>query len=180
MCRVGGVKKRDTLCKSEFGASDSVAECVGGLATVSLDVRVVHRDGSGWGFACGCGARSANGSGVFWWALPSVCLHDATWADSQYLWSFAVIKQWDLCTPRAVADIGQWGSGHVAPVVAGIAVAIIIVMPILIDLIMMIIIDSMYMIIIIVCNCGTPRWTHGGIPGKRVRRQETRMGCCIN
>ena len=40
---MGGVEKRDTLCKSESGASDSVAECVGGLATVSLDVRVVRR-----------------------------------------------------------------------------------------------------------------------------------------
>ena len=96
MCRVGGVEKRETLCKSESGASDSVAECVGGLATVSLDVRVVHRDGSGWGFACGCGARGANGSGVFWWALPSVCLHDATLADSQYFLLDSLIQQWGL------------------------------------------------------------------------------------
>ena len=44
---MGGVEKRETLCKVEFGASDSVAESVGALATVSLDVRVVRRDGSG-------------------------------------------------------------------------------------------------------------------------------------
>ena len=62
MCRVGGVEKRDTLCKSESGPSHSVVECVGGLATVSLDVRVLRRDGSGWGFGCGCGTRSASWS----------------------------------------------------------------------------------------------------------------------
>ena len=79
---MGGVEKRDTLCKSESGASDSVAESAGALATVSLDVRVVRRDGSSGGFGCGCGARSAKGWGTFGEAVASLCPHHASCADS--------------------------------------------------------------------------------------------------
>ena len=119
MCRVGGVEKRETLCKSEFGASDSVAESVGALATVSLDVRVVRRDGSSGGFGCGCGARSAKGWGTFLEAVASLCLHDATWADSQYLFLDALIQQWGLCIAPAVVDIGQRGFWTRRPVRRG-------------------------------------------------------------